>query len=52
MVAALRPAECVSVASKNIPETGVVHVFNSQEPNGLGGMSKGQMFSYIPKQQE
>lgn len=38
----------VPTASKNIPETGVVHVFNSQEPNGLGGMSKGWMSGYIP----
>lgn len=49
LAAAPRPAECVSVASKNIPETGVVRDFNSQEPNGLGGVSKGRMFGYIPK---
>lgn len=47
-MAAPRPAECASLASKAIPEPGVVHVFNSQEPNGLGGTSKGWMFGYTP----
>lgn len=47
-VAAPRPADSASLASKAIPEPGVVHVFNSQETKGLEGTSKGWMFGSIP----
>lgn len=47
--AASRLADCVFVAWKEIPKTRVGHIFNLQEPTGLGEKVRGGCSATFPK---